>query len=412
MKMNLVGYFKKKYNDPTSIFLFGWTIFLLSQFLTNSMFKYESYAIVFKIFLALSYLIIVLKVLLYDTKYYLNSFEITKDRSFKLVILNKEIFLKICTIMILSISGIFLFLLKQDSSIIKLVILLLGATNIEIKDIIRRYFWVILISMIAVVFLTQIGFLENLVYDRGDGTIRNSLGLLYPTNFSSRIFFLVLCYAYLKDFKLKAVELIVIGIISYLTLILTDGRLDVYSIVFILALVLIKKLPVVKQKIIALASILVIPLSILFTIASSVMYDPQNSISIFLNRLLSNRLRLGKEAFERYSPFTPFGQIVESNGWGGLEGKALNPAEYFYIDSSYLKILFMQGFITFIVVIALILYTQVKFVKMKKYNIVFVFAIMGIYAIVSEFLIKPEYFPFILSLYSLVNEEDTIPSME
>ena len=123
-----------------------------------------------------------------------------------------------------------------------------------------------------------------------------------------------------------------------------------------------------------------------------------------LNKLLSGRLRLGKEAFSKYDPFTLFGQVIESNGWGGLEGRTLNPAEYFYIDSSYLKMLFSQGLVVFVIMIVVIIYSQYRFYTQAKYNIVFVFALMGIYSIVSEFLIKPEYFPFILALYATVNE--------
>lgn len=395
----------KKWKEPSNIFIIGWAIFLISQFMSNSMLKYELPDILLKFMLLLSYVLISIKFLIYDLKYYLSSIKINFNENIEIV--DREVFFRVCTITLLSLTGISLFVINRDSSIIKLVILLLGATNIDLKKIIRSYFWIILTGMIIMIVLSQLAIVENLVYGRGDGsdTVRNSFGLLYPTNFSARIFILTLCYSYLNDFKLKWWELVSIGLVTYMTLVTTDGRLDVYSILLILIIILVKKMNTNYQRLLSCASLFVIPFSIIFTFITTVFYNPENKLFFILNRLLSGRLRLGREAFSEYNPFTLFGQVIESNGWGGLEGKNLNLAEYFYIDSSYLKILFYQGVVVFVIMIMIIIYSQYKFFMQKKYNIVFVFALMGIYSIVSEFLIKPEYFPFILALYATVNEE-------
>lgn len=84
-------------------------------------------------------------------------------------------------------------------------------------------------------------------------------------------------------------------------------------------------------------------LSLLFNALALVMialYSPDNALLSKVNKLLTQRLRLGNEALQVVKP-TFFGQLIEWHTGEDIWGTA----EYFYVDCSYLKYLLMYGIV-------------------------------------------------------------------
>lgn len=87
-------------------------------------------------------------------------------------------------------------------NILFMILMILGARGISFRKIVKVFFTVSLIATVGVVAGSQTGLIENLVYQQAGRNIRIAFGFAYPTSFAAHIYFLVLCFWYLRAGKL------------------------------------------------------------------------------------------------------------------------------------------------------------------------------------------------------------------
>ena len=81
-----------------------------------------------------------------------------------------------------------------------------------------------------------------------------------------------------------------------------------------------------------------------------------NPVMVKLDQALSGRLALGKEGFDKYG-ITLLGKRVIERGWGGSDGLHMmknNPGKYFFIDSSFVRLLVINGLILGIIALLIL----------------------------------------------------------
>lgn len=310
---------------------------------------------------------------------------------------------------ILGIFSLFLFLMvlyeSRISEPLLLLVMIYLAQDIKFEKILKWYSIIMFFAISITVICAKLDIIRNLYFmNRGDGTIRQALGSVYPTNFAAHVFFLLLAHAVYRKFNLNIVNImayiaIVVGLKFY-----CDARLDIYLILAIVIISIFKKyiLKILNKGNVNRNAILVVILTLVYIfsgIFSMYGYNRFNNTYILLDKILSNRLSQGNLATNLYK-IKIFGQKIDMVGSGGLEGSiGIIRKNYFYIDNSFLRILLVFGLITFILILAVLLRKLYSFYIEKKFSLVIACILVVISSSIDQHLFD-SYNIFILVLMS------------
>lgn len=235
--------------------------------------------------------------------------------------------------------------------LVDMAALIIGAHNIRFTKILKVYLCVAVTALLAVMVLALTGVIENLVFYRA-GRARISFGMSYPTDFSAMVFFLISSWIWLREDRLTWWEIGGVAVLAALLYIFCEARNTVMCLVLLVICLGALKLRRRQAeragrtfrmsrwaRIVCTWAMPVLALAIL---ALSYGYNSESGLMAFLNKLLSGRLALGRQAFETYA-MSGFGQDVYMQGLGLTNGVV---EDYFFLDSSYVNILFCYGIVT------------------------------------------------------------------
>lgn len=281
-------------------------------------------------------------------------------------------------------------------------VILLGAKNVPFVKIIKVYLLVTVAVLVSAFIASRLDIIEDLVYIRELVGERNSFGTIYPTDFAAHIFFLLSAGYYVIRKKLQTYHIILGFIICTTVYYYCDTRLDCITMALLLLGVWIiqrkdngicddgnkKSIFDYLQKnapwfgVAGFATMYVL----------SWLYMPNVSIFQFIDTLLSSRLQLGNQGLQEYG-FSLFGQPVLMNGNGG---SVIAPADYFFIDSSYLAIYLCYG-VVFLALILFIHYSCCKKYAGDRYYLL-IMTVIVINCMIAHHMIDLAYNPFYLAL--------------
>lgn len=367
--------------DGTTLYFFAFLINFIPAFLMTSMYSTMMPIKIFYYCSYLSALIILFKIFLFD--------HFSKSSAWFYMISIPLLFLtwKISDSDYAFITGIFI----------------LGARNIEFKKIVRWYLTAGTSLLILVMISAGLGIIQNLAYVR-DGALRQSFGIIYPTDFAAHVFFLLLAYVYLRFKKFTIYDYLLIAIIAAAVYRFCDARLDVVCILLILPIVLIARMITVKnslngKKIVALYWI-AIPLLTVITIFVTMFYDASNTIFLKFNEIFSGRLAYNHVGYEKYG-FSWLGSHVVEHGWGGEAGmKAFSGHSanftYFMLDSSFVRIFLIYGTIFAIILLGALITRMIYQIHIGDYLVPSIILLMLVSSFVDHHILDLAYNPFIL----------------
>lgn len=281
-------------------------------------------------------------------------------------------------------------------------VMLLGAKNIAFDKILRVYLLVTVAVLLTAFLASRLDIIEDLVYVRELVGERNSFGAVYPTDFAAHIYFLLSAGYYVIRKKLQTYHMLLGVIICATVYYYCDTRLDCITMVLLLL-----GLWIIQRKdngicddgdkksffdylrknapwfgVAGFATMYVL----------SWLYMPNVSIFRFIDELLSGRLRIGNQGLQEYG-FSLFGQHVAMNGNGG---SVIAPADYFFIDSSYLFVYLCYG-VVFLAFILFIHYSCCKkYAKDRCYLLIL--SVIVINCMIAHHMIDLAYNPFYLAL--------------
>ncbi len=300
-------------------------------------------------------------------------------------------------------------------NVITWIMLIIGAKNISFRKILEMTL-VMDISMVLAAFIaSSLGVIENLQYtthSRSLNNIRNSFGIIYPTDFAAFIFFIILIYFYLTRDRLRFYNYIGALVIDALVYYFCGTRLDCLCILFtVIVFAAINATdrirPTLRDKYrkrhdpIAFCAPFVMPACAALSLLLSALYNPDNSLMKALNTLLSNRLNLGHTGLEEYA-ITLFGQGVPMFGNGG---STVLPQNYFFIDCSYLHILLRYGLVFFLMLLGVYMFCSYQ--NRKDHLYVAVILLISINCMVAHHLISFAYNPFPMALFAVMDVAKT-----
>lgn len=243
------------------------------------------------------------------------------------------------------------------------------------------------VILFVVVFLSQIGLLEDKIFNP-ETRSRHILGFNWITVAPILFFFICLLYIYIRSEKFKWYEAIVLELINYYFYHMTNTRMTflLCSVVIIFFTVqsLWKGVFGYLKKLNWVYFIIPIVL-VIVSIVAAYFYNPDNSIFLKANSILSGRLQLGHDALHYYK-FPLFGQAIIWNGFGLLNDGIVD--NYNYVDCSYLQIGMWYGAFVLILLIAIYMYGIYKSIKANNYWAVFVFLFVLVHSMTEPHLIN------------------------
>lgn len=273
-------------------------------------------------------------------------------------------------------------------------VMIIAAKGVDFNKILRLFLIVISACLILTFVSAKLGIIAGLINLRDNSfEIRYALGTVYPTDLAARIFYLELGYLIMKKFKLSVPEYIIILTVILWAYIITDTRLDMLLMLMLLGCSAFRKIifnaiSYVGNTIISLAIVFSISCIIIMTY----LYTSHNIVLRLFNKALSERLYYSKEAFTKYN-VTFFGQWIPQEGNGGIHKTAF---KYFYIDSSFIRILMMNGLFCFIIVLLLLLYLSRSFMENRQWELEIALIFVIISSIIDQHLMEISFNFFLL----------------
>ena len=295
---------------------------------------------------------------------------------------------------------------SQSFALLPLGFFIIGARNVNFREIIKLYFIIGLILLIFIMFSADVGLIKNLTYHREQSNVvRQSFGSVYPTDFASHVLFLVLAYIYLQFDKLTWRSYVVFIAIAFMLITFCDARLSSIAMIMSVPVVIIGK-RAKEDKIISkfIASLYwIFPvITAYISIIGTIFFNKDNQVFSKINNLLSGRLMLSHSAFEKYG-FSLFGEKVIEHGWGGTQGLKMfrnNPAKYFFIDSSYIRVTIFYGIIIMLLILITMTIISLRSVHNELFALASVMVIVSISAVVEQRLIDISFNPFLFALFA------------
>lgn len=384
--MRLLTLTNKTFNYKISgeqIYFAAFTICLCVSWIFSSMFmKYFSY-FPFNVLLAFGILLFIFKIYLYDA-----------HSPLQLILMSGIIALA-------AVSEI-----KAHSNLALLMLLMiLASDNIDFDKIIHWYYFIGLIMLIPIILYSLLGIIPNLQFHALYRVNRYALGIVYPTDLSAHILYLMLADAYLHRNSLNILRYICYLVVICLSMKVTDGRLSFIASLMMLLVLFItewaqKGRPLAKL----ITSIywIAIPIEVFITIMASFYFDQSNHIFVKADNILSGRLFFSHEAFHKYG-FSWFGQNIPAHGFGGnvganlFNGKLLN-TKYFYIDSSYVRLFTMYGICIALLIISFMIIIAIRATIHHDYVLAAILFVVSCSCMVEQHLLEISFNPFLLAL--------------
>lgn len=297
---------------------------------------------------------------------------------------------------------------SKEFSLFSMGIFVLGARNVDFKRIIKIYFYAGMLLLAFVVISAMGGLIRNLVYRRDmTNIVRQSFGIAYPTDFAAHVLYLILAYAYLKFGKIKWYDYAVFLAAAVFLVKFSDARLSAYAIILSIPVLWIgqrAQTDHLLSRFIASFYWTVPILLAYLVIIASYFFTPSNKTLTKVNNASSGRLFLGHKAISEYG-FSMFGKQIIEHGWGGANGLKMSqnaPANYFFVDSSFLRMTILYGIIMAIII--LLAMTKISWESFQKgsFALASIIVIVSVSAMVEQRLLDLAYDPFLIALLANV----------
>jgi len=297
---------------------------------------------------------------------------------------------------LLLLSGVLVYFQTNRLNFLVYSMLLVLLVNVDMKVVLRNYVVVAGILIVGVFLLSLVGMVPNLQYNRA-GVIRNSFGFIYPTDFASHCFYLFLAISYLLKDKFIWTRSLFGVLLSAFIIKYCDARLNALSI--LLATVIFIYFYYSNGKKLKIFALL--PYSAV-VFASTVTYlsykfSWSNPFLVSINKLITGRLALGRNAFDTFGVHLFGTRNVQFIGSGGKTESVIG---YNYVDSSYVQMLFTYGIVPVVLLIIIYVVASRKQYKDGQYLLVAILSLIAFNCMIEAFWFVPTYNIFMFLLFT------------
>ena len=329
---------------------------------------------------------------------------------FKIYVLDRWSKKELFVITILILLGMITWRTAHELQLLLIVPFVVGAKNVNFKDIITWYVYLNIILLLTMAIFSLLGIIPNLIYRAAPRPPRYSLGLIYTSSLATHYFYLVLAYCYLRFTKLKWSDYLLITVGDIIFMVITNTKLDFIATLVVIPVMIIAHRAFKGHKLSEiLASFwwIAVPVSPFIIIFASYFYDGSNHIMKAINDLTSGRLSLGHRAFNNYN-IRILGQTIVEHTYGGSKGLKLanqlnGVHHYFFIDSSYIRMILLWGLLMFVLIVVCMTYIAIRSTLRRTFVLTAIILIASLNFMFEPDIIKIIYDPFLLALLAIPN---------
>ena len=297
---------------------------------------------------------------------------------------------------LLLLSGVLVYFQTNRLNFLVYSMLLVLLVNVDMKVVLRNYVVVAGILVVGVFLLSLAGIVPNLQYNRA-GVIRNSFGFIYPTDFASHCFYLFLAISYLLKDKFIWTRSLFGVLLSAFIIKYCDARLNALSI--LLATVIFIYFYYSKEKKLKIFALFPYSAVIFALIVTYLSYkfSWSNPFLVTVNKLITGRLALGRNAFDTFGVHLFGTRNVQFIGSGGKTESVIG---YNYVDSSYVQMLFTYGIVPVVLLIVIYVVASRKQYKDGQYLFVAILSLIAFNCMIEAFWFVPTYNIFMFLLFT------------
>ncbi len=297
---------------------------------------------------------------------------------------------------LLLLSGVLVYFQTNRLNFLVYSMLLVLLVNVDMKVVLRNYVVVAGILVVGVFLLSLVGIVPNLQYNRA-GVIRNSFGFIYPTDFASHCFYLFLAISYLLKDKFIWTRSLFGVLLSAFIIKYCDARLNALSI--LLATVIFIYFYYSKEKKLKIFALFPYSAVIFASIVTYLSYkfSWSNPFLVTVNKLITGRLALGRNAFDTFGVHLFGTRNVQFIGSGGKTESVIG---YNYVDSSYVQMLFTYGIVPVVLLIIIYVVASKKQYKDGQYLLVAILSLIAFNCMIEAFWFVPTYNIFMFLLFT------------
>lgn len=314
----------------------------------------------------------------------------------------------ILSILLLLSGGLVYFQTNRLNFLVYSMLLVL-LVNVDMKVVLRNYVVVAGILVVGVFLLSLVGMVPNLQYNRA-GVIRNSFGFIYPTDFASHCFYLFLAVSYLLKDKFIWTRSLFGVLLSAFIIKYCDARLNALSI--LLATVIFIYFYYSNGKKIKIFALLPYSAVVFASIVTYLSYkfSWSNPFLVSINKLITGRLALGRNAFDTFGVHLFGTRNVQFIGSGGKTESVIG---YNYVDSSYVQMLFTYGIVPVVLLLIIYVVASRKQYKEGQYLLVAILSLIAFNCMIEAFWFVPTYniFMFLLFTTNTFSEKESNDSV-
>jgi len=297
---------------------------------------------------------------------------------------------------LLLLSGVLVYVQTNRLNFLVYSMLLVLLVNVDMKVVLRNYVVVAGILVVGVFLLSLVGMVPNLQYNRA-GVIRNSFGFIYPTDFASHCFYLFLAISYLLKDKFIWTRSLFGVLLSAFIIKYSDARLNALSILLAtLIFIYFYYSNGKKLKIFALLPYSAVVFASVVTYFSY-KFSWSNPFLVSINKLITGRLALGRNAFDTFGVRLFGTRNVQFIGSGGKTESVIG---YNYVDSSYVQMLFTYGIVPVVLLIIIYVVASRKQYKDGQYLLVAILSLIAFNCMIEAFWFVPTYNIFMFLLFT------------
>ena len=314
----------------------------------------------------------------------------------------------ILSILLLLSGGLVYFQTNRLNFLVYSMLLVL-LVNVDMKVVLRNYVVVAGILVVGVFLLSLVGMVPNLQYNRA-GVIRNSFGFIYPTDFASHCFYLFLAISYLLKDKFIWTRSLFGVLLSAFIIKYCDARLNALSI--LLATVIFIYFYYSNGKKLKIFALLPYSAVVFASVVTyfSYKFSWSNPFLVSINKLITGRLALGRNAFDTFGVHLFGTRNVQFIGSGGKTESVIG---YNYVDSSYVQMLFTYGIVPVVLLIIIYVVASRKQYKDGQYLLVAILSLIAFNCMIEAFWFVPTYniFMFLLFTTNTFSEKESNDSV-
>lgn len=310
---------------------------------------------------------------------------------------------------LLLLSGVLVYFQTNRLNFLVYSMLLVLLINVDMKVVLRNYVVVAGILVVGVFLLSLVGVVPNLQYNRA-GVIRNSFGFIYPTDFASHCFYLFLAISYLLKDKFIWTRSLFGVLLSAFIIKYCDARLNALSI--LLATVIFIYFYYSNGKKLKIFALLPYSAVVFASVVTyfSYKFSWSNPFLVSINKLITGRLALGRNAFDTFGVHLFGTRNVQFIGSGGKTESVIG---YNYVDSSYVQMLFTYGIVPVVLLLIIYVVASRKQYKDGQYLLVAILSLIAFNCMIEAFWFVPTYniFMFLLFTTNTFSEKESNDSV-